>query len=434
VFLVDEALAVGDLRFASKALRRIRELLESGTTLLLVSHDLQLVNSLCSRALWLTAGTVRMDGPPSIVTRAYQQYVVRGTVETPTPAEAVLDLPPATQAAPGDIIALGNGWYPLEAAGGDPFRWAGSEAEVVVPSAMGPRADLLLDIEPGPSTDGPGLHIQVLNAAGAAIQELGIASRGEARIPLSTVGREPQWLRLRALNSGRAVPNDGRQLVFRVFGWRWSGGQPLPIRDARASPVETDGLDLDQELINMVAALRRCPATPDAPVSIVRIVTKDGGGSESVRFATYDTLAIEITLRARAQVRGLVVGVQLRDVFDRMLWGTRLDWQAQQLPTVGAEEEVTITFSTARLLLGSGVYQLTVGCHRYPHDSHVFQWVDGAWRFEVLRPVPASFVGVFDLDLRYLGIDKVSPVMRMPSSVTDAPVHATPRLPAGPPQ
>jgi lipopolysaccharide transport system ATP-binding protein len=41
VFLVDEALAVGDMRFASKAFGRIRRMHDSGTTLLFVSHDLQ---------------------------------------------------------------------------------------------------------------------------------------------------------------------------------------------------------------------------------------------------------------------------------------------------------------------------------------------------------------------------------------------------------
>jgi lipopolysaccharide transport system ATP-binding protein len=82
VFLVDEALTVGDLRFAGKAFGRIRGMLDAGTTLLFVSHDLQLINNLCSRTLWLHSGTVQMDGPPSEVTRAYQQFVVHGTNST----------------------------------------------------------------------------------------------------------------------------------------------------------------------------------------------------------------------------------------------------------------------------------------------------------------------------------------------------------------
>src|SRR5207247_4698185 len=51
VFVVDEVLAVGDLRFAAKALQRIGRMRERGTTLVFVSHDLQLVNRLCARAL-----------------------------------------------------------------------------------------------------------------------------------------------------------------------------------------------------------------------------------------------------------------------------------------------------------------------------------------------------------------------------------------------
>src|SRR5205823_7891560 len=78
VFLVDEALAVGDLRFAGKAVARIRAMLSRGTTLVFVSHDFALVNQLCTRALWLHAGSVQMDGTPQDVTRTYRQFVVHG--------------------------------------------------------------------------------------------------------------------------------------------------------------------------------------------------------------------------------------------------------------------------------------------------------------------------------------------------------------------
>lgn len=73
VLLVDEVLAVGDEAFSHRCVRRIEELLAKGTTLLLVSHALDLVESLCDRALWLDRGRQRLVGPPRRVVGAYRQ-------------------------------------------------------------------------------------------------------------------------------------------------------------------------------------------------------------------------------------------------------------------------------------------------------------------------------------------------------------------------
>lgn len=72
VIIIDEALAAGDVRFAARSLRRIREICESGVTALFVSHTTYQVMQLCTRALWIDGGRVRMDGPPIEVVRAYE--------------------------------------------------------------------------------------------------------------------------------------------------------------------------------------------------------------------------------------------------------------------------------------------------------------------------------------------------------------------------
>lgn len=61
VFLVDEILAVGDEPFRAKCLERIERLAEGGTTLVVVSHDLDLVAGLCERAVVLDHGAVVAD-------------------------------------------------------------------------------------------------------------------------------------------------------------------------------------------------------------------------------------------------------------------------------------------------------------------------------------------------------------------------------------
>lgn len=71
ILIVDEALAVGDAYFQHKSFERIREFAAQGTTLLIVSHDKQAIQSICSRAILLNDGRVAMEGPPEAVMDYY---------------------------------------------------------------------------------------------------------------------------------------------------------------------------------------------------------------------------------------------------------------------------------------------------------------------------------------------------------------------------
>lgn len=68
--VIDEALAVGDIRFTQKCMRFLRRFQETGT-LLFVSHDASSVVNLCHRALWLDGGRLRADGPAREVVELY---------------------------------------------------------------------------------------------------------------------------------------------------------------------------------------------------------------------------------------------------------------------------------------------------------------------------------------------------------------------------
>lgn len=72
VIIIDEALAAGDIRFTARSLRRVREICQSGVTALFVSHQTYHVMQLCTRAVWIDNGRIRMDGPPIEVCRAYE--------------------------------------------------------------------------------------------------------------------------------------------------------------------------------------------------------------------------------------------------------------------------------------------------------------------------------------------------------------------------
>jgi lipopolysaccharide transport system ATP-binding protein len=71
VLLVDEVLAVGDTAFQRKAIDAMRGLVQSGKTVVLVSHDLGNVRGLCEKVLWLDRGEVRALGPTEEIVAQY---------------------------------------------------------------------------------------------------------------------------------------------------------------------------------------------------------------------------------------------------------------------------------------------------------------------------------------------------------------------------
>ena len=73
ILLLDEVLAVGDQFFVKKSLARMQRLMSEGTTVVVVSHNLDLLATQCSRLLWLEHGAVRMDGPSAEVAAAYRR-------------------------------------------------------------------------------------------------------------------------------------------------------------------------------------------------------------------------------------------------------------------------------------------------------------------------------------------------------------------------
>jgi lipopolysaccharide transport system ATP-binding protein len=103
VLIVDEALAVGDAYFVHKCFKRIREFRESGTTLLLVSHDSSAIQSLCDRAILLDTGRMILDGDPREVFDYYNALIAEKenlTVRTDRGADGQI----ATRSGNGKVV------------------------------------------------------------------------------------------------------------------------------------------------------------------------------------------------------------------------------------------------------------------------------------------------------------------------------------------
>lgn len=96
ILMVDEVLAVGDLAFQRKCLNKMRDISEHGRTIVFVSHNMQAVTRLCSRALWIEKGCVREDAPAKDVVSNYLNS------QTKTSAQKVWN---DLREAPGNEIA-----------------------------------------------------------------------------------------------------------------------------------------------------------------------------------------------------------------------------------------------------------------------------------------------------------------------------------------
>ncbi|MET1079407.1 MAG: ABC transporter ATP-binding protein [Pseudomonas sp.] len=82
VLIVDEALSVGDAYFQHKSFDRIREFRKAGTTLLIVSHDRQAIQSLCDRAILLAHGRLALEGAPEEVMDFYSAMLAEKEQQT----------------------------------------------------------------------------------------------------------------------------------------------------------------------------------------------------------------------------------------------------------------------------------------------------------------------------------------------------------------
>jgi len=75
ILLVDEVLSVGDLSFQEKARQRMRDMMSRAKIIIMVSHDLHSLASLCEQAIWMDHGTIRKIGPArQIVDEYYAHY------------------------------------------------------------------------------------------------------------------------------------------------------------------------------------------------------------------------------------------------------------------------------------------------------------------------------------------------------------------------
>lgn len=86
LLLVDEALAVGDASFQQKCLDRFRQYRQAGSLILIVSHDMNLLRSVCDEMVLLDHGRLEMQGSPTDIARRYMDLIARAPTQLPPEA------------------------------------------------------------------------------------------------------------------------------------------------------------------------------------------------------------------------------------------------------------------------------------------------------------------------------------------------------------
>ena len=75
ILLIDEILAVGDVNFQAKCFNKLMEIKQKGTTIVIVSHSLDQIESICERSIWIQDGLIKMDGPAQDVHSQYLDFM-----------------------------------------------------------------------------------------------------------------------------------------------------------------------------------------------------------------------------------------------------------------------------------------------------------------------------------------------------------------------
>lgn len=78
ILILDEVLAVGDLRFKHKCMRTMRDIIDQNRTVILVTHDTGAVTNFCNKVLWLNEGKVHEFGAPNEIVKKYVGFMTYG--------------------------------------------------------------------------------------------------------------------------------------------------------------------------------------------------------------------------------------------------------------------------------------------------------------------------------------------------------------------
>lgn len=387
ILIVDEILGTGDAYFFAKSTERMRELVEGGASVLLVSHALDQIVRFCDQAVWIDRGHVVMRGPSLEVVKRYEKFTRdlerrrvqannarsgRDGFSRDTFADVLTIRLTASDAVDvSEVALLRDGEVEEAVSVGDAQDTATSlPAHVLLDGgAWGP-----------PGTDG-GMYFRALHGtANASIAvwlllpgstyELAVRYRSDAGSPLGVeVQRNGQ------LQAVGEAPGSGHA---------WSTYR-LPLRAAEpaaASPRSEEHAS-DQPDVSRW--------TEDGALTIERVALVDEAGDEQAVFRAFQPMGIQVQATARAPGTFPVIPVAIIFRDDGVI-ATRHVGDAVELD-LRHGDRFTAVLDLGPHLLGNGRYFVTIALYGRldPHSfdaSHVYEVLDRSFEFQVAGHPP----------------------------------------------
>jgi len=142
ILLVDEALAVGDIYFRQRCMRKIHQMQHDGVTIVYVTHNVADVKSISTQALWLSEGRLAEIGDPDRVVSRYQAFMVNKDI-----AYMKLHQAPAV-AAPAATVG-DESFEIIETIPNIDYRYGTARARILGITALNTRGETLSLLPPG---------------------------------------------------------------------------------------------------------------------------------------------------------------------------------------------------------------------------------------------------------------------------------------------
>lgn len=106
ILIVDEALSVGDVRFQIKCMDKMKQMMQGGTTVLFVSHDINAIRRFCTRAIWINKGEIKKIGDVNKIADEYLDFLKFGEEYTPEEETQISDIKPFDAGVSGAIAEI----------------------------------------------------------------------------------------------------------------------------------------------------------------------------------------------------------------------------------------------------------------------------------------------------------------------------------------
>ncbi|OQW93936.1 MAG: ABC transporter ATP-binding protein [Beggiatoa sp. IS2] len=169
ILIVDETLSVGDGAFARKSFNRFMQFKKAGKTILFCSHALYQVESICDRVIWIDKGMIKLDGMPSQVVSAYNDFITAMTIEMAASPEPTASL----RTAPTTVIPEGSARLTEIAVSVDGMM--GKTLEVI---SQHSELCITVGFSSDPNLPAPTLGLVILGAGGQIITSAGTRHDG----------------------------------------------------------------------------------------------------------------------------------------------------------------------------------------------------------------------------------------------------------------